>query len=135
MKKHETNIETITLEQKLSVEELEISSQKLANLVHNLTDLKAEKASVNKSFNERIKSIETIMEITAQEVETSIRKTQLDVTRRANTKTNEWELVDLETGEVVKREPYLLAPAPLFDEPKDDVTEAVEVDEEELEEA
>jgi hypothetical protein len=84
--------------------------------VHNLTDLKAEKASVNKSFNERIKSIESIMEITAQEVETSIRKTQVEVTRRANTNTNEWEFVNEETGEVVKREPYLLNPAPLFED-------------------
>ena len=116
MKKHETNIETITLEQKLSVEELEKSSQKLANQVHTLSDLKAEKADVNKSFNERIKSVESIMEITAQEVETAIRKTEVDVTKRANTKTNEWEFVDEETGEVVKREPYLLAPAPLFED-------------------
>lgn len=115
MKKQEANIEIITIEQKLSVEELEKSSQKLANQVHTLSDLKAEKSESNKSFNERIKSIESIMEIMAEEVETAIRKTQVNVTRKANTNTNEWEFLDEETGEIVKREPYLLNPAPLFD--------------------
>ena len=135
MKKYETNIEVITIEQKLSVEELEKSSQKLANQVHTLSDLKAEKAESNKSFNERIKSIESIMEITAQEVETAIRKTEVNVTKRANTKTNEWEFLDEESGEIVKREPYLLNPAPLFDGAGEVETGAVEVDEEELQEA
>lgn len=115
MKKLENNIETITIEERLSVEELEKSSQKLASKVHTLTDLKAEKAESNKSFNEQIKAVESVMEILALEVESAIRKTQVNVTRRQNTNDNVWELVDEETGEVVKREPYLLPPAPLFD--------------------
>jgi len=127
MKKQETNIETITIEQKLSVEELEKSSQKLANQVRTLSDLKAEKADSNKAFNEQIKSIESIMEIMAVEVETAIRKTQVNVTRKANTNTKEWEFLDEETGEIVKREPYLLNPAPLFD----GVAEVVEFEESE----
>ena len=64
------------------------------------------------------------MEIMAVEVETAIRKTQVNVTRKANTNTNEWEFLDEETGEIVKREPYLLNPAPLFD----GVAEVVEFD-------
>jgi len=55
-------------------EELEVRSQKLANQVRNLNELKAEKASVNKDFNERIKSIESIMGIMAEEVQEAISK-------------------------------------------------------------
>jgi len=61
------NMENIT-------EELEVRSQKLANQVRNLNELKAEKASVNKDFNERIKSIESIMGIMAEEVQEAISK-------------------------------------------------------------
>lgn len=133
MKKIESNTETITIEQKLSVEELENASQKLADTVKQIESVKLEKADVAKSYGEQIKSLESISSIYADEVKTAIRKTQVNVTRRQNTNENVWEFVDEETGEIVKRKPYLLPAAPLFDILEDEQTEAVEVDEEEPE--
>ncbi len=115
MKKLETNIETITIEQRLSVEELEKSSQHLANLVHEMENIEREQADQNKVYSELKKEVKAKMKLRADEVETAIRKTQVNVTRRQNTNDNVWEFVDEETGEILKREPYLLPPAPLFD--------------------
>ena len=48
-------------------------------------------------------------------MKTAIRKVSLNTKVKNNTTDNVWEFVDEETGEIVKREPYLLPPAPLFD--------------------
>jgi hypothetical protein len=115
MKNQEQNTETITVEQKLSVEELEKVSQQLASLVHEYKAIEDEQKDVNKGYNDRKKTLKETMNIRADEVETAIRKTQVNVTKHQNTRNGTWEYVDEETGDVVKTEPLLLPPAPLFD--------------------
>ena len=120
MKNQENNVETITIEQQLSVEELEKATKQLVNIVHELKDLEEEQKDINKGFNDRKKSLKEILNIRGEEALTAIRKTEINVTKRVNAKTNEFEYVDIETEIVVKREPFLLPPAPLFEQPKDD---------------
>jgi hypothetical protein len=134
MKNQENNIETITIEQKMSVEELEKATKQLVNIVHELKDIEEEQKEVNKGFNDRKKSLKEILNIRGEEALTAIRKTEINVTKRVNTQTNEFEYVDIETEEVVKREPFLLPPAPLFDTSNnDDIETIVSVDVEEEE--
>ncbi len=103
------NQEVITVEEKLSVEELEKCSRRLADLVGEHDDIKAEKSGVMKSFNDRLKQLESAMSIVAQEVHTAVRKTQTLVTKKENRAEGVIEFV-AENGTVVKREQLLLGP-------------------------
>jgi hypothetical protein len=134
MKNQENNIETITIEQKMSVEELEKATKRLVEIVHELRDLEEEQKDINKGFNDRKKSLKEIMNIKGEEALTAIRKVQVNVTRRVNSTTNEYEFVDVETQEIVKTEPFLLPPAPLFDSVDADELPPAPTDYEEFEE-
>lgn len=97
----------ITLEEKLSVEELEQCSARLANLVEELDDLKAEESASAKSFNDQIESVQKSMTIVAEQVKTAIRKTEVLVTKKENRAEGVIEFVDA-NGTVVQRQPLLL---------------------------
>lgn len=97
----------ITLEEKLSVEELEQCSARLANLVEELDDLKAEKSASAKSFNDQIESVQKSMTIVAEQVKTTIRKTEVLVTKKENRAEGVIEFVDA-NGTVVQRQPLLI---------------------------
>lgn len=115
------NQETITIEQKLSVEELEKATKQLVDTLKELKVVEAEQKDYNKILADRKKSLNAIIDIRGEEALTAIRKTEISVTKRINTQTNEFEYVDVETEEIVKREPFLLPPAPLFDGSIEDV--------------
>ena len=105
--KLEPNQEYITIEEKLSVEELEKCSRRLAELVAEHDDVKAEKADVNKTFSDRLKSLEASMTIVAEQVKTAIRKTETLVTKKENRAEGVVEFI-AQDGTVLKKETLLI---------------------------
>ena len=105
--KLEPNQEFITIEEKLSVEELEKCSLRLAQLVADHDNVKAEKADVNKGFSERLKNLEASMTIVAEQVKTAIRKTEMLVTKKENRAEGVVEFI-AQDGTVLKKETLLI---------------------------
>ncbi len=101
------NQEIITIEEKLSVEELEKASRRLANLVGDHDNVKAQKADAMKGYSDRLKSLENSMSIVANEVHTCIRKTETLVTKKENRAEGVVEYIT-EDGTVIKKEQLLL---------------------------
>ena len=107
--KLEPNQQYITIEEKLSVEELEKCSRRLAELVADHDHVKAEKQEANKEFSDRLKNLEASMTIVAEQVKTAIRKTETLVTKKENRAEGVVEFI-AQDGTVLKKETLLIGP-------------------------